>query len=303
MRIEKVIIIGSGPSGLTAAIYAARAGLAPIVICGGCPGGQLINADFVENFPGFPSIRGSDLMLRMMDQATTCGVEMMFDQVVSLKKSENIFDICIETGEVKRSRSMIIATGASHRSLNIPGEREFINRGVSYCAVCDGPLLKGKDVAVVGGGNTALMESVFLSNFCRNVYLIHRRASFRADAILQKRLLSCCNIKCIFDSVVMEAKGTNKLEYIVIENVVKKRIETLEISGLFAAIGTEPASKFADHLVELDQKGYIIAENTVTSCQGLFAAGDIVSGSIKQAITAAAAGCLASKKAEEFLLL
>lgn len=294
--MNNIIIIGTGPAGLTAAIYLARSGLNPLVISGEKPGGQLINTDLIENYPGFKSIKGADLMMLMLEQAESLGTKFIYESVDSISKNEDSFNLRLTSNEVVESKSVLIATGANHRHLNIPGEKEFTNKGVSWCATCDGAMYREKKVAVIGGGNTAVMEALFLSNFAEKVYLIHRRDELRAEKIMQEKLFKNDKIECIWNAQVVEILGKDKVESIKLNND-----SMLNLSGIFIAIGTTPSSKFVKDLIDLDSEGYIIANETKTSCQGIFAAGDIVSGSLKQAIYAAGQGALASRYIEEYL--
>jgi thioredoxin reductase (NADPH) len=299
--IENVAIIGSGPAGLTSAIYLARAGRKPVVIAGELPGGQLVNTDLIENYPGFESISGADLMMKMLSQAETCGARLIYDSGKNVLKIGDCFEIELASGESIKTKAIIVATGARHRHLDIPGEREFANKGVSWCATCDGPMYRGRVVAVVGGGNTAAMEAGFLANFASTVYLVHRRESLRADKVMQDRLFAKHNVKCIWSSEVTEIIGSNRVEAIKIKRN-PTGIETLhEVNGIFIAIGTVPSSDCVKSLVLLDDEGYIKCADTRTTCLGIFVAGDVASGSLKQAIYAAGQGALAAKCAEEYL--
>lgn len=291
-----IAIIGSGPAGLTAAIYLARSGLNPLIISGEKPGGQLINTDLIENYPGFKFIKGADLMMSMLNQAEDLGTKFIYESVNSVLKNNETFQIKLESNELIESKSILIATGANHRHLNIPGEKDFTNKGVSWCATCDGAMYRGKKVAVIGGGNTAVMEALFLSNFVEKVYLIHRRDKLRAEKIMQERLFKNDKIECIWNSQVIEVLGKDKVDSIKLNDN-----SIINLSGVFIAIGTTPSSEFVKDLVNLDSEGYIIANDTKTNCEGIFAAGDIVSGSLKQAIYAAGQGALASKYIEEYL--
>lgn len=295
--MNDIVIIGSGPAGLTCSIYAARAGLNPVIIAGEIPGGQLINTDVIENFPGFISVSGAELMMKMMEQAEDAGGRIIFEKAIKIEQnSDKTFKIILNPNNTLLSKTVVIATGASHKYLLIPGEKEFTNKGVSWCATCDGPMYRGKKVAVVGGGNTALMEALFLSTFVENVYLIHRRDTFKADTLMQSRVLANSKINIIWNSRVTNICGDTKLTHVILNNEKK-----LEIDGLFIAIGTSPASKFVQNAVECDENGYIKTQDTRTTCPGIFAAGDVVSGSLKQAVFAAGQGALALSKVEEYL--
>lgn len=291
-----IAIIGSGPAGLTAAIYLARSELNPLIISGEKPGGQLINTDLIENYPGFKSIKGADLMMSMLNQAEDLGTKFIYGSVNSVSKNNELFQIRLASNDLIKTKSILIATGANHRHLNIPGEKELTNKGVSWCATCDGAMHRGKKVAVIGGGNTAVMEALFLSNFVEKVYLIHRRDTLRAEKIMQERLFKNDKIECIWNSQVIEVLGNDKVDSIKLNDG-----SIVNLSGVFIAIGTTPSSEFVKDLINLDPEGYIIANDTKTNCEGIFAAGDIVSGSLKQAIYAAGQGALASKYIEEYL--
>lgn len=294
--MEQVVIIGSGPAGLTAAIYLARTGLSPVVICGNKPGGQLINTDMIENYPGFESINGADLMMRFIAQAEKFGARLVYESVKNVEKIDFGFRIQLESEEFFGSRTVLVATGAAHRHLGVPGENEFTNKGVSWCATCDGPLYRGKVVAVVGGGNTAVMEALYLSSIAEKVYLVHRRDKLRAERVLQERLFERHNIECIWNSEVAEILGDTSLRSIGLNNG-----QILDVSALFIAVGVVPSSGFVSDLVALDDSGYIIANETETSVPGVFAAGDVVSGSLKQAVFAAGQGCLAAQSIGQYL--
>ena len=294
--MENTVIIGSGPAGLTAAIYLARSGLKPIVICGEKPGGQLINTDMIENYPGFESINGAELMMRAMNQAEKLGTKLVYESVQEVTKQGTTFTMSLDSGDVIKSQTVLISTGAVHRNLNVPGEREYTNKGVSWCATCDGPIYRSQKVAVVGGGNTAVMEALFLSNIAEKVYLIHRRDALRAEKMMQERLFENEKIECIWNSEVAEIIGYNK-----VNSVMLNTGSILDVAALFIAIGVKPASEFVKDLVELDSDGYIKANETRSSVPGIFAAGDIVSGSMKQAIFAAGQGCQAALMIERYL--
>ena len=301
MLVRNVVIVGSGPAGLTCAIYTARAGLGPIIIGGSTPGGQLITTDLIENFPGFDAISGPDLMMKMISQAEGCGAELRYDNVFSIEKVDDNFLVKLVSGEPIVSRTVVVASGASHRHLGVIGEQEFLNKGVSYCATCDGPMYRGKKTAVVGGGNTAVMEALFLSKFCEKVYLIHRRDTLRAEPLMQKRLHQENNVEILWHSEIRAICGLEKMEHVQLHNNKDNTVSNLQIDGLFVAIGTQPSSEFVKELVSLDSEGYILSEFTKTSCPGIFAAGDVVSGSIKQAIVAAGEGCIAAKHISHYL--
>ncbi|MDR0553029.1 MAG: thioredoxin-disulfide reductase [Holosporales bacterium] len=302
--MEQIVIVGSGPAGLTCAIYAARSGLSPTVISGEEPGGQLTKTSVIENFPGFRSIDGADFMAKMMEQSESCGAKIIFESVKKIEKTKDeVFLILLSDGVTVSSRSVVIATGASHKKLGIPGELELSNKGVSWCATCDGPMYRGKRVAVIGGGNSALMEAIFLTQFADDVFLLHRRDSFRADNIMCHRASDNPKIHILWNSVVSRIVGDSKVREIVIEDVNGGEKTVLPVNGVFIAIGTRPVTEFIGDILDFDDEGYIKTQNgsAETSCRGIFAAGDVVSGSLKQAVYAAGAGALAACNAEEFL--
>ena len=296
--VENLVIIGSGPAGLTCAIYAARSDLKPIVITGNAPGGQLMQTDVIQNYPGIESITGPDLMMNMMQHAEKLGAKLVYDNVVSLKKEDATFNIVLESGVAIQAKVVVYAAGASHRKLGVPGEAEFSAKGVSWCATCDGAYYKNKVVAVVGGGNTALMEALFLSNLASQVFLIHRGEKFRADLAMQEKTSEKSNIIPIMNSRVIEICGNTSVEYVLLDNVDKPR---LDITGLFIAIGASPSSSLLNGIVDMDESGYIKTNGAATTCDGLFAVGDVVSGSLRQAIYAAGTGALAAVEVEAYL--
>ncbi len=304
-KIEKITIIGSGPAGYTAAIYAARAGLSPLMISGLEQGGQLMITTDVENFPGFENpIQGPWLMEQMKNQAQVFGTRIKNDFVKEITFEKRPFELITEK-ELIKSHSVIIATGAQAKWLNIKGEKEFMGYGVSACATCDGFFFKDKEVAVIGGGNTAAEESLFLSNLCKKVYLIHRRNKLRAENILQDRVFKKKNIEIIWDSQVEEILGdleNKKLTSVSLINN-KNQKNKLKIDGLFVAIGHSPATNIFKHKIKMDNDGYIFTapDSTKTNIEGVFAAGDVTDRVYRQAVTAAGMGCMSALEAETFL--
>ena len=307
-KISNVVIIGSGPAGYTAAIYASRAGLNPLLISGLEPGGQLTITTDVENYPGFEDpIQGPWLMEQMKKQAAVFGTNIINDYVKEVNFQEFPFIIKTEK-ETFRSHSVVIATGAKAKWLNISGEKEFMGFGVSACATCDGFFFKNKKVAVVGGGNTAVEEALFLSNLCEKVFLIHRRQKLRAEKILQDRLKEKKNVEIIWNSEVEEVIGDNTKKCITaakIYNNVTQKLSALNIEGFFVAIGHAPATDLFKKKLKMDEEGYIITspDSTKTNVDGIFAAGDVTDKIYRQAVTAAGMGCMSAIEAEGFLNL
>ncbi|MDD5415396.1 MAG: thioredoxin-disulfide reductase [Candidatus Daviesbacteria bacterium] len=300
--VEKVIIIGSGPAGLTAAIYAARGNLKPLVIAGKEAGGQLIKTTDVDDYPGFETgIQGPELMAKMRKQAERFGTRFIGEDVVSVDLKEKPFVVQIDN-RCLTTDSLIIATGASAIWLGLPSEEKLKGKGVSACAVCDGFFFKGKSVAVVGGGDTALREANYLSKLCSKVTVIHRRESLRAQVALQELVKLKPNINFIWNSVVEEVLGNDKVTGLRLKNTQIGEISELAVDGLFVAIGHKPNTDFLKGQLDLDQKGYIVVKDeTQTSIPGVFAAGDVSDYKYRQAITAAGAGCKAAFEAEEYL--
>ena len=305
----KVVIIGSGPAGYTAAIYAARAMLEPILIQGIQPGGQLTITTDVENYPGFADvIQGPWLMEQMEKQAVHVGTKIVSDLVTRLETAQRPFRLTCDSGDVYLAETVILATGAQARWLGLPSEAKFQGGGVSACATCDGFFYRGKDVIVVGGGNTAVEEALYLTNHASQVTIVHRRDHFRAERILQERLFKHPKIKVIWDAAVDEICGTenpNKVTHVRLKNVKTGALTDVKADGVFIAIGHAPATELVKDQVKLKPSGYIeVAPNsTATSVPGLFAAGDVADETYRQAVTAAGLGCMAALEAERFLAL
>ncbi len=303
----KVLILGSGPAGYTAAIYAARALLKPILVFGSEPGGQLTTTTDVENFPGFSKvIQGPWLMEEMKGQAKAVGTEMIQDHISKVDLSNRPFTAHGDSGQIYTADSVIISTGAQARWLNLDSEKKFRGFGVSACATCDGFFFKDKEVAVVGGGNAAVEEAMFLTKFASKVKLIHRRDSLRAEKMLQEKLKANKKVEIIWDSVVhevlgsVEPKGVNGLK---IKNVKDNKISELKLDGLFVAIGHDPATSLFKNQLKMDKEGYLITkpDSTETNIPGVFAAGDVKDKIFRQAVTAAGMGCMAALEAEKHL--
>ena len=303
----KVLILGSGPAGYTAAIYAARALLKPILVFGSEPGGQLTTTTDVENFPGFAKvIQGPWLMEEMKGQAQAVGTEMIQDHIKKVDLSKKPFSAHGDSGQVYTADSIIISTGAQARWLNLESEQKFRGFGVSACATCDGFFFKEKEVAVVGGGNAAVEEAMFLTKFASKVHLIHRRDELRAEKMLQEKLKANKKIKIIWDSVVEEVTGTTEpkgVNGIKVKNVKTNNISKLKVDGLFIAIGHDPATSLFKDQLKMDKEGYLItkADSTITNIPGVFAAGDVKDKIFRQAVTAAGMGCMAALEAEKHL--
>lgn len=307
---EKVIIIGSGPAGLTAAIYTARANLNPLLFegfqLGGIPGGQLMITNIVENFPGFPEgILGSELMAKIKEQAIKYGTRIITDDIVEVDLSHRPFTLVASNGEKYTTRSVIIATGARARRLPLESEKKFWGKGVSACAVCDGalPIFRNKELAVIGGGDTAAEEALHLTVFGSKVYLIHRRDELRASKIMQQKLKSNPKIEILFNKVVVEFLGDTQLRALKLRDTKDNTISELKVAGAFEAIGHEPNTAFLKGQIELDENGYIktIPGSTKTNIAGVFACGDVQDPRYRQAITAAGSGCMAAIEAEKWL--
>ncbi len=301
--MRNAIIIGSGPAAWTAAMYLARAELKPLIIAGRMPGGQLMTTSDVENYPGFvEGIQGPRLIANMEGQARKFGAEIINDDVVKLEKMKNGFKVHYG-GKTEEAASLIIATGSSYRRLNVAGEKEYTGRGVGYCAVCDAPFFKGKKVAVVGGGDAAMEESLALAKFASEVIIIHRRDEFKASKIMQERVFSEKKIKVVWNTEVLEIIGNGKAATgIKVVNNKAKKESVIDAGGVFVAIGSEPNTAFLKGLVELDVKGYIITnKRRHTSVEGIFAAGDAQDHLYRQAITSAGSGCEAAIEAQRFI--
>jgi thioredoxin reductase (NADPH) len=299
-----VIIIGGGPAGLTAGLYAARARLKSLLIEKGSPGGQVLTTEKVENYPGFPDggVGGLKLMQKMQKQAEEFGLQITNGEVkkVGLKDGKTIM---AETGDMcLYAHSLIIASGAEDKKLNIPGEAKFTGRGVSFCATCDAPFFKDKKVVVVGGGDTAVEEALFLTKFAREVYLVHRRDRLRAAKVLQERLLANPKIKQIWDSILTEIIGEQKVDKVRLQNVKTKKENELPCDGVFIFVGVTPNTAYLKDIMRLDEKGYIITDgNMQTSCPGIFACGDARKKILQQVVTACGDGATAAYVAQLYV--
>ncbi|MBT2438924.1 thioredoxin-disulfide reductase [Streptomyces sp. ISL-36] len=303
--VRNVIIIGSGPAGYTAALYTARASLKPLVFEGAVTaGGALMNTTDVENFPGFrDGIMGPDLMDNMRAQAERFGAELVPDDVVAVDLTGDIKTVTDTAGTVHRAKAVIVTTGSQHRKLGLPNEDALSGRGVSWCATCDGFFFKDQDIAVVGGGDTAMEEATFLSRFAKSVTIVHRRDTLRASKAMQERAFADPKIKFAWDSEVAEIHGDQKLSGLTLRNTKTGETSELPVTGLFIAVGHDPRTELFKGQLELDEEGYlkVDAPSTRTNLSGVFGAGDVVDHTYRQAITAAGTGCSSALDAERFL--
>lgn len=302
-----VLIIGSGPAGYTAGIYAARAGLKPLIVSGGQIGGQLTLTTDVENYPGFPEpINGGELMELMKQQALNLGVEFVEDKIIEVDFKQHPFSCNSENYNLFTADAIIIATGASARWLGLESEQKYLGFGVSGCATCDGFFYRGKDVAVVGGGNTAAEEALYLTNFAKSVTLIHRRDTLRADKIMQQRVFNNPKIAIEWNSVIEEITGSDSPKSVTglkLKNIKDDSTKELKIDGIFIAIGHHPNTEIFQNHLELDNNGYIVTQpdSCQTNIAGVFAAGDVKAPEFRQAVIAAGSGCTAALEAERWL--
>ena len=303
MSHHKLVIIGSGPAGLTAAIYAARANLKPLVIEGMEPGGQLTLTTEVENFPGFPEgVMGPDLMERFKAQAKRFGADFLSGLVTRVDLKAKPMKLFLGDKEVSAD-SVIVASGASAKWLDIEAEKKFKGRGVSTCATCDGAFYRNQDVIVVGGGDSAMEEANFLTRFCKKVYLVHRRDTFRASKIMVERAQKNAKIEIVLNSVIADIQGAQSVERVILENIVSKERTELAVQGVFVAIGHTPNTQIFKGQLDMNEAGYLVvdANSTATKIPGVFSAGDVHDFRYRQAITAAGSGCRAAMDAEKYL--
>ncbi|MBP5745747.1 MAG: thioredoxin-disulfide reductase [Lachnospiraceae bacterium] len=300
-KIRDLIIIGAGPAGLTAAIYAKRAGFDTLVIDEtGMGGGQIVNTYEVDNYPGLIHINGFDMGMKFKEHATEMGTEFADVTVTGVTKKDDLIYVYANDAEYV-SKALIIATGAKHRALGIPGEEELRGMGVSYCATCDGAFFRKKVCAVVGGGDVALEDALFLAKGCSKVYLIHRRDEFRGAKVLADKVKETENIEIVYDSRVTEIIGEGSVNKIKVENIKSGSVTELDINGIFIAVGMDPNTELFKDVVELDKSGYIKAgEDCITSTEGIFAAGDLRTKKLRQVITAAADGANAITSVSEY---
>ena len=299
--VHKVIILGSGPAGLTAALYAARANLNPLVLGGLEWGGQLMLTTEVENYPGFiDGINGPDLMENFKKQAERFGAKIINSNVTSVDFSNKPLKVFVEK-EVYETQTVIIATGASAKWLGLENEQKFIGKGISSCATCDGFFFKDKEIALVGGGDSAMEEALFLTKFASKVTVVHRRDKLRASKIMQDRAFANDKIEFIWDSEIVDVLGANNVEGVIIKNIKTNETSVCKVNGLFVAIGHIPNTNFLKEQIDLDEKGYVVCNGTATNVEGVFVAGDVHDFRYRQAVTAAGHGCEAAIDVEKYI--
>ena len=295
------IIIGAGPAGMTAALYAARSNLKVALIEGGLPGGQMNNTSDIENYPGYANISGPELAEKMFEPLENLGVEHLYGLVENIEDHGDVKKVITDDEEFE-TRTVIVATGSKHRLLGVPGEEELNSRGVSYCAVCDGAFFRDQDLLVVGGGDSAVEEAIFLTQFAKTVTIVHRRDELRAQKVLQDRAFANEKIKFIWDSVVKEIKGENRVESVVIENVKTGQVTEQAFGGVFIYVGLDPVSDFVQELQIRDQAGWIVTDDHMkTSVAGVFAVGDVRQKDLRQVTTAVGDGAIAGQEAYKYI--
>ena len=295
------IIIGAGPAGMTAALYAARSNLKVALIEGGLPGGQMNNTSDIENYPGYANISGPELAEKMFEPLENLGVEHLYGFVEAVEDHGDVKKVITDDEEFE-TRTVIVATGSKHRLLGVPGEEELNSRGVSYCAVCDGAFFRDQDLLVVGGGDSAVEEAIFLTRFAKSVTIIHRRDELRAQKVLQDRAFANEKIKFIWDSVVKEIKGENRVESVEIENVKTGQVTEQAFGGVFIYVGLDPVSDFVQELQIRDQAGWIVTDDHMkTSVAGVFAVGDVRQKDLRQVTTAVGDGAIAGQEAYKYI--
>lgn len=300
-KIYDVVIIGAGPAGMSAAIYAKRAGLSVGMIEYSAPGGKMVKTAEILNYPSFTQINGVDLSLKMFEQVQNLEVDYLYGEVIDLKDG-NIKEIICKDGTVYQGKVVIVATGTNPNPLNIPGEDTFISKGVSYCAICDGSFFKNKVVAVIGGGNSALEESLYLTQFVDKLYIIIRRDVFRAEAIIQEKVLKHPKIEIIRNHIPIEIKGDDKVDTLCIQDVQTKEITELKVDGIFPYIGATPSTAFLKHLDVLDDRGYIVVNDKMeTTVPGIYGAGDCNVKHLRQIVTAVNDGAIAGQNSYHYL--
>lgn len=301
-KIYDVMIIGGGGAGLTAALYTSRANLSTVLFEKFVPGGQIASTDLVENYPGFTEgVLGSEIAQKMEAQAVRYGTQIIYEEVKSLSRKGDVFE-AVSTEASYTARTVILAMGASFRMIGVPNEKELTGKGVSYCATCDGAFFKGKKVIAVGGGDSALQEGIFLTRFAEQVTIVHRRDKLRASPILQERAKMNAKISFIWDAVVDKIEGEKKVAAVLLKNVKTDEKQRVPVDGVFVFIGHDPNSSLAKGFVALDEKGYVVTDASLaTSVPGIFAAGEVRRGAVKQLVSACGEGCAAALAAQAFL--
>lgn len=298
-----VVIIGGGPAGLTCGIYASRAGLKVCLVEKLYAGGQIATTNELENYPGYLSISGADFAFKLLEQAEKQGVEILYTEVVNAELTSTLKRVFLKDGKTLSSKTVVLCSGANAKKIGVPNEAKFTGRGVSYCAVCDGAFYKNRSVAVIGGGNTAINDALYLSKFASKVYLVHRRQEFRAS----KSLLNKINneiVEFVLDTVVLDVVGSKKVEGLLLENVITKEKSNLTVDGVFIAIGQKPESDNFESVIQRDKYGYIITdEDMKTNIDGVYCAGDVRSKKVRQVITACADGAIAAEMANLYITL
>jgi len=298
-----LIIIGAGPAGLSATIYSRRARIKTLTFEKLTPGGQILTSEKIENYPGFPGpTPTSELISRMVKQAEILGAEIENEEIEKVKINDEEKILYTDSSKIYKAFSVIIATGTRPNTLGVPGEKEFIGKGVSYCATCDAPFFKDEEVAVIGGGNTAAEEAIYLTRFAKKIYLIHRRDRLRADKILQERILGNKKIEVVWNSVVKEIYGGERVEGVLVQDLKERKIRKLPCRGIFIYVGVKPNSDFVRGLIKTDEKGFILTdEKFETSVKGIFACGDVRANLVKQVVVACAEGAQAAIMADRYL--
>ncbi len=301
MNKYDIVVVGAGPAGLSAAIYGVRAGKSVLVLEALTHGGQIVNTPEIENYPGIKNISGFEFAQGLYEQAVALGAIVKYEKVNSIEVQDNI-KLVKTAKEIYEAKAVILATGAKNRSLGLEREDKLLGLGISYCATCDGAFYRGRDVAVAGGGNTAIEDATFLANYCNKVYVIHRRDSFRAEDALVKALKTKENVEFVLDSNIKELIGTDSLEAVVVENKNNKKSRKIEVAGLFVAIGQKPENNEFSSVVNLDDAGYILGgEDTRTNVSGIFVAGDTRTKAVRQLATAAGDGAVAGLGAAAYI--
>lgn len=300
-KVYDVIIAGAGPAGMTAAVYTSRANMSTLMLERGIPGGQMANTEDIENYPGFSSILGPDLSTKMFEHAQKFGAEYAYGEIKEIRNGEP-YKTVVAGDKEYLAKSVIIATGAEHRLLGVPGEKELSGRGVSYCAVCDGAFFRNKELVVVGGGDSAVEEAVFLTRFATKVTIIHRRDSFRAQKILQKRAMENEKIEIIWNTVVKEIRGENVVQSVLLEDVNTGEQREYPTNGVFIYVGMDPLSASAVNLGITNEAGYILTDDAMhTKASGIFAAGDVREKTLRQVVTATGDGSIAAQAAQHYV--